>query len=153
MPTPLDPLALDPGELADGDLRLVLAARRDGDDAKDWVPWYAFDLCVDGAAAPVGHLNLRVGNTEHVIRAAGHIGYSVDAAWRGRRLAARAVQLILPFARRCGLDPVWITCNPDNWASLRTLAIVGARRVDEVDVPPGTEMYERGETRKVRFAL
>ena len=148
-----DCLPLDPGRLSDGALQLVLVARRNGDPAKGWVPGYAFEMRVAGQPGSVGHLNLRIGHTHHVTHYAGHIGYGVDAAWRGRRFAARAVALVLPFAKRCGIDPVWITCTPGNRPSLRTLEILGAERIGEVDAPPDTDMYERGETRKVRFRL
>ena len=36
------------------------------------------------------------------------------------------MRLLLPLARRHGLQTVWITCNPDNWASRRTCELAGA---------------------------
>lgn len=150
----MDPaLRADPPEMRDGELRVVLADRVPGDAAKGWVPAYRFELLVDGHDDPVGHVNLRVGDSEHVLLHAGHLGYGVVRAFRGRRYAARATRLVLDFARSLGRDHVWITCGPDNAASLRTLEILGGERVEVVDVPPGTEMHERGETRKVRFRV
>lgn len=143
----------DPPPLRDGELRVVLAERVPGVPEKGWVPAYRFELFVDGHDEPVGHVNLRVGDTEHVRLYAGHVGYGVSRAFRGRRYAARATRLVVSFAHDIGMGEVWITCNPDNHASLRTLEILGAERVEEVDVPPGTEMHERGETRKVRFRV
>ena len=146
-------LRRDPPPMRDGELHVVLAERVPGDAAKGWAPAYHFDVRLDGHDAPVGHVNLRVGDTEHVRLYAGHVGYGVARRFRGRRLAARATRLVLDFAHELGMTELWITCNPDNLASLRTLEILGAERVGEVDVPPGTEMYERGETRKVRFRV
>jgi predicted acetyltransferase len=153
MMTDEDVLRAAPPEMADDELRVVLAERMPGDPAKGWVPWYRFELRVVDHDDAVGHINLRVGDTGHVVNHAGHIGYSVVPEWRGRRFAARAARMVVDFAHSIGVDPVWITCNPDNEPSLRTLEILGAERVDEVDVPPGTAMFERGERRKVRFKL
>lgn len=150
----VDPaLRRDPPPMRDGELRVVLEERVPGDPARGWVPAYHFALFVDGHDDPVGHVNLRIGDTEHVRMYAGHVGYAVGAAFRGHRRAARATRLVLDFAHDLGIDHVWITCNPDNFASLRTLEILGAERVEVVDVPPDTEMHERGETRKVRFRM
>jgi tagatose 1,6-diphosphate aldolase len=153
MAEPHDELPHDPPPMRDGELRVELAERVPGDATKGWVPFYHFELWVDGHPDPVGHVNLRVGDTEHVVQHAGHVGYSVSRRFRGRRYAARATRMVLDFAHEIGMDEVWITSNPDNHASLRTLEILGAERVNEVDVPPGTDMHERGETRKVRFRV
>ena len=149
----VDVLVFEPPPMVDGELSVVLAARVPGNPEKDWVPAYQFELRVAGHEASVGHVNLRVGDTRHVVMHAGHVGYGVDPEWRGRRFAARATRMVVAFAHSIGMRTVWITSNPDNPASLRTLEILGAERVEEVDVPPGTEMYERGERRKVRFRI
>jgi tagatose 1,6-diphosphate aldolase len=143
----------DPPPMRDGEMTVVLVERVPGDEVKGWVPYYRFELWTDGHPDPVGHVNLRVGDTEHVVMYAGHVGYSVSRAFRGRRYAARATRMVLDFANDIGIDAVWITCNPDNAPSVRTIEILGGERVDEVDVPPRTDMYERGETRKVRFLV
>ena len=148
-----DVLRTDPPEMVDGDLRVVLVGREPGDPEKGWVPWYRFELRVDGREGSAGHVHLRVGDVPHVVNEAGHVGYSVVPECRGHRYAARAARMVVEFAHAIGIDPVWITSNPDNVASLRTLEIMGATRVDEVDVTPGTDMYERGEHRKVRFRM
>ena len=148
-----DVLRVDPPEMVDDELHVVLAERMPGDPAKGWVPWYRFDMRVANHDGVVGHINLRVGDTQHVVLHAGHVGYSVVPEWRGRRFAARAARMVVDFAHSLGIARVWITSNPDNGPSLRTLELLGAERVDEVDVPPGTAMYKRGEHRKIRFKL
>ena len=94
-------------------------------------PTYRFEVRQGGR--PVGYLNLRVGD-ERRVRFVGHIGYGVDEPFRGRGLAGRAVRLVLPLAGACGIDPVWVTCGPDNPASRRTLERLGAELVEIVAV-------------------
>ena len=110
----------DPGVLADGDLRLRLHGTLLGDARRGIVPEYIFDMVradspdkPDYPATVMGRLSLRIGHTEHIEKYAGHIGYSVDPPYRGRRLAARSCLLILPLARAHGINPLWITCNPE----------------------------------------
>jgi tagatose 1,6-diphosphate aldolase len=59
----------------------------------------------------------------------------------------------MPLARRHGLYALWITCNPENVASRRTCELTGAEFVEIVDLPPESDMYERGERRKCRYRL
>lgn len=139
--------------LCDGDLSLRLAATEPLDEAAGWVPAYRFDMYLQGVRHAVGGISLRIANTDHVVMYLGHIGYHVEPAYRGRRLAARSCRLLLPLARRHGLDPLWITCNPDNWASRRTCELVGARLVEIVDVPSDNPIYLNGEPRKCRYRL
>ncbi len=143
--------ALRTGELCEGDLRLVLSEIADHVYHK--VPTFFFRMVAEPTGAQVGNINLRVGSTSHLERYGGHIGYGVDAPFRGRHFAARAVVLLVPLARRVGLDPVWITCDPDNIASRRTLEIAGAEFVEIVDVPEDCCIYQSGHSRKCRYRI
>ncbi len=123
------------------------------------VPAYHFWMslrAVPGFHPPIpiaGGIGLRIGQTEDLEKYLGHIGYHVHAPARGRRLASRAVKLLLPLARHHGLEDVWITCNPENIASRRTIEHAGGRYIDTVPVPPGHSLHARGETHKCRFVL
>src|SRR5262245_949392 len=61
---------LDPGELADGELRIVLARCNPADPEKQWVPSYDFDLIVN--AQKVGAINFRAQNTHSLEMYGGH---------------------------------------------------------------------------------
>jgi predicted acetyltransferase len=54
-----------------------------GEAARGLVPYYHYRITVNGA--DVGHINLRVGYTEHVRLSAGHIGFEIAAPYRGYR--------------------------------------------------------------------
>ncbi|MDE2727613.1 MAG: GNAT family N-acetyltransferase, partial [Gemmatimonadota bacterium] len=81
------------------------------------------------------------------------IGYSVDPPYRGRRLAARSCLLILPLARAHGINPLWITCNPENTASRRTCEIIGSTLVETVPIPPTDPLYRWDTKWKCRYRV
>jgi predicted acetyltransferase len=139
--------------LVDGDLELVLLEAVPGNPAKNLVPAYKFKMILASRDEEVGRIDLRIGNTDDVVLYAGHIGYGVHPEHRGHHYAARACRLLLPLARRHGLDPLWITCNPDNLASRRTCELAGARFIEIVDLPEDTDMYQQGERQKCRYRL
>lgn len=142
---------LDPGELSDGEIRLEIEQRKPADPARGWVPSYIFGIRRVADGRRVGRISLRIGDSEFIRRYAGHIGYGVDEDCRGHRYAAKACRLVAPLAGRHGLRTLWITVNPDNLPSRRTCEIIGAELVETVDVPPGNDMYDRGERRKCRY--
>lgn len=55
----------------------------------------------------------------------GHIGYAVVPCKRGRGYATQALKLLLPEAKKEGLDYVYITTQPDNAASQRVIRANG----------------------------
>jgi predicted acetyltransferase len=143
--------ALRTSELCEGALRLVLSDIAEHIYHK--VPTFFLRMVFSPTGAAIGQINLRVGSTPHIERYAGHIGYSVYEAYRGQHYAARSVMLLVPLARRVGLDPLWITCDPENVASRRSLEIAGAELVEIVDVPKDCIIWQAGHPRKCRFRL
>jgi len=133
--------------------QIVLCLVRDtpADPTKGWLR--ALDYAVTRAETgdTVGAINLRIGNTTSVVQYGGHIGYGIDPEWRGRRFAAKACSLLKPVAKAHGMDVLWITCNPDNWASRKTCERLGATLVEIVDLPPENDQYKRGERQKCRY--
>jgi tagatose 1,6-diphosphate aldolase len=100
-----------------------------------------------------GGIGLRIGKTRDIQMYAGHIGYHVYPPARGHHYAERACRLLLPLARKHRINPLWITCNPDNLASRRTIERLGAEFVEIVPVPASHEMHARGEREKCRYRL
>jgi tagatose 1,6-diphosphate aldolase len=60
---------------------------------------------------------------------------------------------LIPFARRIGFGYLWITCDPDNWSSRRSLELAGAEFVEVVDVPKDCVIHQSGHPRKCRYLL
>ena len=150
-------------------LKAVPGGRVPADLGRGRVPQYDFWMCRrEGGRIPLlgrlslvppsslrvlGGVTMRVGHTPPLELYYGHVGYHVFPAARGRHYAERAVRLLLPLARRHGLNPLWITCNPDNWASRRTCESLGMRLVEIISVPPEEPLYARGQREKCRYRL
>jgi tagatose 1,6-diphosphate aldolase len=143
----------DPGRLVDDDLELVLVEKYPGDPSINYVPAYKFKMTHVGQGEEIGRIELRVGNTNHIVMYGGHIGYRVNPEHRGHRYATRACRLLLALARSHGLETLWITCNPDNVPSRKTCELVGAELIEVVDLPQDTDMYQEGERQKCRYRL
>ncbi|MBR0667744.1 GNAT family N-acetyltransferase [Roseomonas hellenica] len=80
----------------------------------------------------------------------GHIGYGVVPWKRGAGHAKRALALLLPEARRRGLDAVALTTDADNIASQRVILACGGTLVERFRKPAA---YGDAEGLRFRIAL
>ncbi|MBN1247498.1 MAG: GNAT family N-acetyltransferase [Anaerolineae bacterium] len=140
----------DPGRLADGDLELTLAETLSANPKKGFLPAYRFDMRRAGDNAKVGEIGLKIGTPPNHL---GHIWYRVFPDYRGNRYAARACRLLIPLARRHGIDPLWITCREENVASRRTCELAGAEFVAMVETPEGYKDWLGPVHRKCKYRL
>ncbi len=107
-----------------------------------FVPFYHLHIYnINGEKA--GHINFRVGDTEHVRFCAGNIGYEISEQFRGNRLAYHVCCALSDFISSI-YESVLITTDPDNHASIRTTSRLGCRFLDEVPVSPHEPQYARG---------
>ena len=143
--------AVAAGQMRDGDLCLDLLAIATHIYHK--VPTAFFRMLAEPAGTQAGQINLRAGSTPHIELYAGHVGYEVYEGFRGNRYAARSLRLLLPCVRRLGIEPMWITCDPENAASRRSLELAGAEFVETVDVPRDCCVFAGGHPRKCRYRL
>jgi tagatose 1,6-diphosphate aldolase len=141
---------LDPGPLRDEELVLVLANSVPADDVKGLAPAYEFNMVNARTGKIMGGINLRVGYNEKT-RYDGQVGYAVGKPFRGNHCAVRSLRLLFPLAKRHGMDPLWVTCDPANAASRRTCELAGGRLVKIVNIPENSELYKRGERKKCRY--
>jgi len=82
-------------------------------------------------------------------------GHIATAFCRAPRASLRRPRLpaALALARSHDLNPLWITCNPDNIASRRTCELAGATLVEIVDLPENTDMYLAESAKSVAIEL
>lgn len=138
-------------------VRAFPGGHQNADDHRGVVPAYYLWMRLhpgSGAEVPIaGTIGLRIGHTRDLEQYMGHIGYGVFPPARGHHYAERATRLLFPLAREHGLNPLWITCNPDNLASRRTCERLGGRLVDIVDLPENHSLTLRGEHHKCRYRV
>ena len=141
---------LEPGKLTDNELELVLVKKIPADEKKGYVPSYEFEMRNAKTGEKIGDINLRVGNNENT-KYGGHIGFEVDENFRGHRYAARSLKLLFPLAKKHGINPLWITCNPENTPSRKTCELAGGKLIEIVDLPKHNDQYQRGDRKKCRY--
>lgn len=130
---------------------------KNGYDPGGWdeqiVPAYHFWMLQSEEPKIVGGINLRIGEGPNIDRVIGHVGYHVYPFARGHRYAERACRLLLPLARHHGVDPLWITCNPDNIPSRKTIERLGGVLTQTLPIPMDHPLRARGETEKCIYRL
>src|SRR5262245_5995860 len=149
MPLSPEPLPKPPEVLLFGAVRLQFVRISPGDEARGHAPCYNYRIeTVDGREA--GHINFRVGDSKHITIYAGHIGYEVLEPFRGTRFAYQACLARAPLVRTL-YSEVIITCDPDNFGSMRTIEKLGAAFLEEVRVGPDEAGYARKPGKKRRY--
>ena len=144
---------LDPGKLIEHELELILIEKRPGNPVLNYVPAYRFKMMDTVRNVEMGAIDLRIGNTQHIVMYGGHIGYSVFPPLSWPPVVARGVACCCHLRVLDELGTLWITCNPDNFASRRSCELAGLELVEIVDLPPDTDMYQEGEREKCRYRL
>jgi predicted acetyltransferase len=145
---------LDTSFLESGEIKLVLERTAEENPVRNWVPAYYFLIC-DKEGRRMGACDLRVGYREGLYYG-GHIGYAVDEAFRGHHYAAKACRLLFRLAEKHGMDHLFITCDPDNFASRRTCEALGGELLEIAELPEDNDMrVNDGDTHKCvyRFEL
>lgn len=145
---------LDTSNLGTNEIFLRLEKTVEANPEKRWVDTYHFKICLILGETEVGHCDLRVGNTEKLYFG-GNIGYTVYEPYRGDHYAGKACLLLFELARKHEMTYLYITCNPDNYASKRTCEYAGGILESIIDLPTDNDMYMEGERQKCiyRFNL
>ena len=111
------------------EIALLLNRYLEGERALERVPAYLFDIVLlDGSL--IGQIDLRIGQSHALVTYAGQVGYGIEPPYRGHGYATEACRLLAPVARDHGMTGLWITCNPDNQASIRTCERLGAHLIE-----------------------
>ncbi|MBO6158042.1 MAG: GNAT family N-acetyltransferase [Firmicutes bacterium] len=145
---------------------LICTAHEEADPSRNWAPCNRYAICLPKPNRLTGYIHaggcdLRFDYNENLYYG-GHIGYHIDEPYRGNHLALKACRLLLEEAWRRQMPYIYITCNPDNIASRRTLdALVreynetgrAAKMLKIVDLPEYNDMYLDGERQKCIFCF
>ncbi len=138
-----------PQDMAYGEVKLRFDGVVPAQPEHGLSPYYHFRV-LSSEGVDVGHLNFRVGDSEHVLMYAGHIGFEIEEAFRGHHYAFQACCALGPFVRQI-YPAVIITCNPDNHPSRKTIEKLGATFINEVAVPAHDIVYQQGARWKRRY--
>ncbi|MBQ7568248.1 GNAT family N-acetyltransferase [bacterium] len=142
---------LDTDFLRDEEIRLVLYDTDPGDERRQWVPSYKFNIC-DPNGTKMGICDLRIGHNERVFFG-GNIGYEIFEEYRGHHYAAKACRLLFGLARKHDMGYVLIACNPANIASRKTCEHLGCRFLGEIDLPADHILRRDGRTKQCVFRV
>lgn len=132
--------------LKNEELFLKLERTVEGNEEKDWLPAYHFDIC-NKCGTKMGGCDLRIGHNKKVYYG-GNIGYHIDKEYRGHNFAGKACILLFELAKKHKMDYLIITCNPDNYASRKTCEYAGGILEEIVELPKDNDMRLVGETEK-----
>ena len=118
------------------------------------VPTISYDIQVDAIDRVVGQVEYRFEKGRDLLYY-GNIGYAIYPPYRGHNYAYKACLLLFKELLKQhpeGLE-VYITCNPDNEASKKTIQKLGAYYIDTVDIASDHELYRYGETQKEVYIM
>ena len=136
--------------LENDEIKLTVDRLTEANLERNFVPAYHFFIC-DKEGNRMGYCDLRVGYNDNLYYG-GHIGYGVDEKYRGHHYAAKACRLLFSLARKHGMEYLYITCDPDNLPSRRTLEYLQGTLVEIAELPEDNEMrVKEGDTEKCIF--
>ncbi|WP_447927812.1 GNAT family N-acetyltransferase [Vreelandella sp. EE27] len=112
------------------------------------VPFYRY--CIHAGSQQVGHISLKDGNTEHILKYAGHIGYGVHEKFRGNRYSYFACMALKKQAFDMYGELI-LTAEDDNKASIRVIELLGAEYLETLAVPKTDPAYKSGGRLRRRY--
>lgn len=133
------------------EIDIKLLSKSPGDPIKGWSPDYKFQVVLHDTDISIGHINVRIGDNEKIVKYIGHIGYGIDENYRGKKYSAKACELVRQVLIEHEMERVIITCNPDNYASRNTCELIGAQLLEIIDIPETSDAYSETETNKCRY--
>lgn len=139
-------------DLITDEIFLALHKTVDACPIKNLVPAYYFKIHRLSDNLEVGFCDLRIGHTKGLYYG-GNIGYTVHEQFRGNHYAGKACLLLFDLALKHEMDYLYITCNPDNYASRKTCEFANCTFEGIVDLPIDNDMYLDGERQKCIYRI
>ena len=136
----------------DEELLMVLSPEDVRDPELGIEDGYTFDIFLRKPRRRVGYVSLRLGESP-ALYYLGHIGYRIDAPYRGHGYAAKACRMLIPFMRQLNLKSVYITANPENTPSRKTCEKIGCALESIASVPSAYRAVCAGAAYKCRYIL
>lgn len=119
--------------------------------AYDGIPTVYYSICLHNTNTKVGNIDIRLKMNEDMYYY-GHVGYNVYQKYRGHHYSYEACKLLFKEAKcRYHLDELYLTCNPDNAASYKTLKKLNGELVEVIQVPEDHALYKQGDKMKCIF--
>lgn len=138
-----------PLTIQSGPVKLRFKKIVDVEPGGELVPFYHFKIA-DAGGTEVGHLNFKVGDTNHIRQCVGHIGYEILPEHRGNSYSYFACKAVRQFVRGF-YDRVILTSDPENTPSIKTIEKLNGKFLDEIVVPKYDPSYESGSKKKRRY--
>ncbi len=118
------------------------------------VPTILFDIYVEAIDRVVGRVEYRHEEKQD-LKYYGNIGYVVYVPYRGQNYAYKATKQLIEILKQRieGLYEIYITCNPDNIPSKKTIEKLDAKYIGRTDVDKSHELYRLGDKQKDIYIL
>jgi predicted acetyltransferase len=91
----------------------------------------------------IGRISIRHVLNEFLLKIGGHIGYGVLPEFRKKGFAKMMLVQALPVAKQVGIQRVLLTCNDDNWGSIKTIEANGGVLENKVEVGESQPLKRR----------
>lgn len=138
-----------PLNMHSGPVKIIFEKIVDVEPGGELVPFYHFKITKEDGTE-VGHINFKVGDTNHIRQCVGHIGYEIFPEFRGNSFSYFACNAIRPFIRTF-YDKVILTCDPENASSLKIIEKLNGKFLNEIMVPKYDPSYKSGSKLKRRY--
>lgn len=122
------------GKLIDGDLELRFLEKRKVTILKSCVWESVFEMYLLDTNQKIGAIKLRSKLTSELREYGGHIEYEVSKKFRGNNYAARSCVLLFPLMKKMKVNPIIITCDPANIASIKTIENIGGKLISTKNI-------------------
>ena len=132
-----------------GPIKLIFDKIIDVKPGGELVPFYHFKMATENDGV-VGHINFKIGETNHIIQCVGHIGYEVLPKHRGNSYAFYACNALRPFIKTF-YSKVILTSDPSNQFSIGVIEKLGAKFINTIKVPEQDPSYKGGSRIKNRY--